>query len=128
MSFFALSSTHTTVNGNNKNIGFPTIVTNVGGGFKSDGTFKAPSDGVYVFNWTILCGKATGRYVNSYLKKNNDAQAGIVQVACTAQNAQSSSTAVLKLNANDVVRLAADGPTNGEVYGYAYSSFSGWAL
>ena len=129
MSFYAVSTTTINNIGTKKKIGYQSILTNVGGAYKDDGTFKAPSDGVYVFNWTILCAKsATDSWVNVYLMKNDAKQGVTVQTHCKEQNAQSSSTAVLVLQANDKVHLAADASTKGHIYGHAHSSFSGWKL
>ncbi|CAC5403856.1 unnamed protein product [Mytilus coruscus] len=108
---------------------YKTVVTNLGNGYDtSNGIFTAPSNGVYIFSWTVLChhGKNFYTYIslNENLIARNYASAGGV-----ADHASGSQNVILEIKKNDKVSVRIQaGQTGQYMYGDSWSTFSGYKL
>ncbi|XP_052078285.1 complement C1q-like protein 2 [Mytilus californianus] len=108
---------------------YNTVITNLGNGYDSStGIFKAPSNCVYIFSWTVLCqhGKSFRTYLalNGHLIARNFAGARNV-----ADHASGSQNVVIEVKKDDeiFVRIQ-DGYTGQFMYADSWSTFSGYKL
>ncbi|XP_052707732.1 complement C1q tumor necrosis factor-related protein 3-like isoform X1 [Crassostrea angulata] len=103
-------------------IPFTTVKTNYGNAFNNGNyRFTAPSNGVYVFSWSIAT--HSSYYGHAKLMKNGSTYH---QVHCSSGYQQCGATVTIILNKHDQVWLASD---SSSTYVLAtYSSFSGWKL
>ena len=106
---------------------FDTIVTNIGSAYNATtGIFMAPSDGIFVFAWTILT--YPGKYYNTELVV--DGSAKLYNAANTnGGNSYESSgcTGVLQLKAGQRVWIRKNG-IYGNFLHAPWTSFSGWQI
>ncbi|CAC5390521.1 C1QL [Mytilus coruscus] len=108
---------------------YNTVVANLGNGYdSSNGIFTAPSNGVYIFSWTVLChhGKSFFTYLilnGSTIAKNYASAGGVADHASGSQNV------ILEIKKNDKVFIRIqDGTTGQYMYGDSWSTFSGYKL
>lgn len=112
---------------------FDNVKTNIGSVYnKYSGMFTAPSDGVYVFTWTILSGPQS--YTNAQIVVNSQAFTNLVtQSEDTGVLHSSTGVIVVSLNSGDLVyiRTHPEALSFGTVIShnlYGQPSFSGWKL
>jgi hypothetical protein len=109
---------------------FPAVTLNNGNGYNSsDGTFTCPVGGVYVFTWTTMV--TPGQYLRTDLVVNDVIQGLGYADAYFLSNATDSGTSVVvtQLERGDVVRVRVSYPPGtGELFGWHYSTFSGWRV
>ncbi|XP_045168531.2 caprin-2-like isoform X1 [Mercenaria mercenaria] len=123
--FTARLSAHLTKLGHNQPIIFDNIVTNVGQAYSgTTGVFTVPKEGVYYFIATVM--SFSGQHVETEIVKNGES---MVKMYCNGKShEQGTSGVVLYLNAADEVWVR-HLKTNGEhVYGYNWSTFSGFQI
>ncbi|KAK3800489.1 hypothetical protein RRG08_051770 [Elysia crispata] len=109
----------------NTDVLFDKVVTNLGGGFSEDtGRFTAPADGTYVFSLTIA---AQGRRRAAVELSLNGRMVITVWAESLPYWATSSGTAILNLRTGDKVWLVLL-QRAAYLYGYMYSTFSGYCL
>nr|XP_034331960.1 complement C1q tumor necrosis factor-related protein 3-like [Crassostrea gigas] len=121
VAFTAVTSSSTTYS-SGTTIPFTTVKSNYGHAYNSGNyRFTAPSNGVYVFSWSIAT--HTSYYGHTKLMKNGSTYH---QSHCSSGYQQCGATVTIILNKHDQVWLASD---SSSLYVYAtYSSFSGWKL
>ncbi|CAG2194978.1 unnamed protein product [Mytilus edulis] len=110
-------------------VAYNTVITNLGNGFdKSTGIFTAPSNGVYIFSWTVLT--HAGKYFYTYLSLNgNLITRNYAGAKGVADHISSSQNAVLELKRDDKVFVKVqDGYTGQYMFNNDWSSFSGYKL
>ena len=111
---------------------FDNVVTNVGGNYnRHSGIFTSPSQGVYVFSWTLYC--ETGGYFYSEVVVNSNP---VGALRCSAEGASNirhvTGVVVVEVNQGDIVYIRTH-PSNSNV-GMVFSSstfrssFTGWRL
>ena len=132
VAFHAYMSHHEENVGHHQTIIFDQVVTNVGGNYNHHtGVFTSPSQGVYVFSWTLYC--QTEGYFNSQLVANSNVVGALF---CTAQGAGNirhiTGVVVVEVNQGDAIFIRTH-PTyivEGKVYSTitSRSSFTGWKL
>ncbi|XP_063411048.1 cerebellin-2-like [Mytilus trossulus] len=108
---------------------YNTVVTNVGNRYdKSTGIFTPPSDGVYIFSWTVLA--HNGKHFLTCLSLNGKQIAKNYTGAHTVGNHISSSqNAVLEIEKDDKVFVKVlEGYTGQYMLGDSWSTFSGYKL
>jgi len=123
--FVAFSATlrgSLTASQNNQKVIFGKVITNYGNGYK-DGVFTSPTNGLYVFDWTILTikGRIGGTYLavnGKFVKYDGWAQGG-------STYASASTSAVLELKKGDKVWIYT---SKGYFIHDGHSSFQGWLL
>ena len=108
-------------------LAFSDVITNTGEAYDSStGKFTAPTNGHFVFSWTMVCTTVHG--VDTILMLNGQNK-GVAQADCRQQNGSGSNTVVLKLSQGDVVHLEAGGIWGSrQVWGDTFSTFSGWRI
>ncbi|CAC5358719.1 unnamed protein product [Mytilus coruscus] len=108
---------------------YSTVMTNLGNGYdKSTGIFTAPSNGVYIFSWTVLTHNR--KYFVTYLALNGNViiknYTGATNVA---DHISSSQNAVLEIKKDDKVFVKVlEGNIGQYMIGNHYSSSSGYKL
>lgn len=132
VAFYAYMSHNEEYIGHHQTIIFDQVVTDVGGNYNHHtGVFTSPSQGVYVFSWTLYC-QAEG-YFNSQLVANSNAFGAVF---CSGEGAtnlrHTTGVVVAYINQGDAVFVRTH-PTygvKGNVYSSitAVSSFTGWKL
>ncbi|XP_052080686.1 LOW QUALITY PROTEIN: cerebellin-4-like [Mytilus californianus] len=108
---------------------YNTIITNLGNGYdKFTWIFTAPSNGVYIFSWTVLT--HTGKYFFTYLTLNGKLIArNYTGARSVAEHISSSQNVVLEIKKDDKVFVKVqDGYTGQFMFGDSWSSFSGYKL
>ncbi|XP_076088722.1 complement C1q tumor necrosis factor-related protein 3-like [Mytilus galloprovincialis] len=108
---------------------YHTVVTNIGNGYdKSTGIFTAPSNGIYIFSWTVLT--HNHKYFVTYLALNgNVIIKNYTGANSVADHISSSQNAVLEIKKDDKVFVKVlEGYTGQYMIGNHYSSFSGYKL
>ncbi|OWF56505.1 uncharacterized protein LOC110446775 [Mizuhopecten yessoensis] len=110
--------------GSHQTIPFDNVVTNVGNGYsKMNGIFSAPVDGIYSFTAIVRS------YMNSeahlIITKNGER---IGNVYKGDQDRTATCTAVLVLNAGDHVYVQNTNASVTDLFGFDYSSFSGFLI
>ena len=108
---------------------FDKVITNVGGAYSNTtGTFTCPTDGVYVFIWTLMTmdGKmcAANLYVNGN-RRSLQARANIQSVS-SHSTVQGTMSGTFRLSAGD--RVWVQTTSCNYFYGNPYNAFSGWKL
>lgn len=110
---------------------FDTVITNEGGGYNPNlGAFTAPTQGVYVFTWTVTCSE--NGYIISEIVANTQAVGRTFADSADHADMNSPTGIVVKaLNAGDnvyvrTVSIASRG--NIISYEWARTTFSGWKL
>ena len=118
--------------GHHQTFVFDHVVTNVGGNYnRHSGIFTSPSQGVYVFSWTLYC--ETGGYFYSEVVVNSG-PVGALRCSAEGVNYLSHVTGVVlvEINQGDIVyiRTHPSDSNIGGVYSSSdyHSSFTGWKL
>lgn len=107
---------------------YDTVITNIGNGFDpKTGEFTVPSDGLYVFHWTVLThpGKVydTELVVNGVAKRRNAADAG------GGKSFNSGSSMVtLPLQKGDKVWIRKYSTLGNKLHGNYWPGFSGFKI
>ena len=132
MAFYAYMSQSEPTIGHHQTFVFDHVVTNVGGNYnRHSGIFTSPSQGVYVFSWTLYC--KNGGFFYSEVVVNSDPVGAIF---CSAEGATNmrhvTGVVVVEINQGDIVYIRSH-PTiliEGSVYSSSIirSSFTGWKL
>ncbi|CAC5422860.1 C1QL [Mytilus coruscus] len=107
---------------------YNTAVTNLGNGYdNSTGIFTAPSNGVYIFSWTVLA--MQGNYFHSYLDLNGNLIARNFADAGIGDHISGSQNVVLEMKKDDKVSVRIHATHRGQyMYGDSWSAFSGYKL
>jgi hypothetical protein len=123
VAFTAVTSS-TTNYGSGRTIAFNKMLLNHGNAFStSNYRFTAPSEGLYVFSWSLALVKGSSN--NGYVHLIKDGSA-YLSTHCTATYQQCGNTAAMWLGKNNRVWIQT---WSSRVYVYAtYSSFSGWKV
>ena len=118
--------------GHHQTFVFDHVVTNVGGNYnRHSGIFTSPSQGVYVFSWTLFC-ESGGYFYSAVVVNSNPVGA----VRCGAEGASTirhvTGVVVVEVNQADIVSIRTHPLTvnNGGVFSSSifHSSFTGWKL
>ena len=118
--------------GHHQTFVFDHVVTNVGGNYnRHSGIFTSPSQGVYVFSWTLYC--VAGGYFYSEVVVNSNP---VGALRCGADGSSSdrhiTGVVVVEINRGDIVYIRTHpiNSNNGGVYSISTyrSSFTGWKL
>ena len=126
-----MSNSETSV-GRHQTFVFDHVVTNVGGNYnRYSGIFTSPSQGVYVFSWTLYCNYEG--YFYSEVVVNSDPVGAIF---CSAEGATNmrhvTGVVVVEINQGDIVYIRTHPSYSniGGVYSSSdyRSSFTGWRL
>ncbi|CAC5403859.1 unnamed protein product [Mytilus coruscus] len=108
---------------------FNTVITNLGNGYdSSNGIFTAPSNGVYIFSWTVLClhGK---EFYNQLILNENIIAKNYASSVKVADHASGSQNVILEIKKDDRVFIRIqEGRTGQYMYGDGWSTFSGYKL
>ncbi|KAH3791914.1 cerebellin-3-like [Dreissena polymorpha] len=127
VAFSAMKSASQGHLGVNQNIIFEQVLTNEGGGYHPNhGVFIAPQSGVYVMSSAIMT-SANGRF-HAAIVHNGNMVAHIYGHGDSGLYDQGSQTIVIKLNAEDEVAVQNFDFPDITIFGYLYSSFSGYLL
>ena len=129
MAFYAYMSQSETILGHHQTLVFDHVVTNVGGNYNPySGMFTSPSQGGYVFSWTLYCSAGGNFY--SQVVVNSDLVGALY---CGAQGSRDikhvTGVVVVEINQGDIVYIRSH-PTisnDGGVYSSSTirSSFTG---
>ena len=118
--------------GHHQTFVFDQVVTNVGGNYnRHSGIFTSPSQGVYVFSWTLFC-QTSGYFYSEVVVNSNP----IGALRCSAEGATNmrhvTGVVVVEVNQGDIVYIRThptSSTTGGVLSSYVYrSSFTGWKL
>ncbi|CAC5422858.1 C1QL [Mytilus coruscus] len=104
-------------------------VTNLGNGYDtSTGIFTAPSNGVYIFSWTVLCERS--KHFFTYLALNGNLIArNFAGARNVTEYSSGSQNVVLEIKKDDKVSVRImDGYTGLYMHGESWSTFSGYKL
>ena len=129
VAFTASRSSSTVVN--KQKLIFDKVITNVGGAYSNTtGVFSCPSDGLFVFSWTLMAykGLLCGAYLNKKGRRQNSLQAwaDLHEVSTTSES-QSTMTGAFLLSKGDQIWIET-GDYCSSFYGTPRNVFSGWQL
>ncbi|KAJ8302276.1 hypothetical protein KUTeg_021263 [Tegillarca granosa] len=126
VAFTALKSASTSSDGV---IRFENVLLNEGNGYNSaTGEFTAPTDGVYVFSWTILTKETEAIAADLYLGSSRKARLFADARGGTTSNSMddsASNTIAIRLTRGQKVSIRVDSVWDNFVDGNNWSSFSG---
>lgn len=124
--YAAVGSHHIEHAGANQPIVFDDVITNLGNAYnKFAGDFRAPVEGTYVFSVTLM---AYGAHTTHYrITQNGQGKGNIYLRGQDGAYTTSAMTAVLELKQGDNVTIQ-NVDADEYLYGYAYSTFSGFLL
>ncbi|XP_071124032.1 cerebellin-1-like [Mytilus edulis] len=108
---------------------YNTVITNLGNGYdKSTGIFTAPSNGVYIFSWTVLT--PHGKFFFTYLALNGNLIArNFAGARKEADSASGSQNVVIEVKKDDKIYVTIqEGYTGQYLFGNSWSTFSGYKL
>lgn len=113
--------------GTNQNILFEKVSLNLGNGYHPQhGIFIVPRSGIYVISAATLHDPQQGIYFNGAIEHQGNAIAYLFGDANEWE--QSSQTVLIQANAGDEIWVRNTGPTNENIHGGAFSTFSGYLL
>ncbi|XP_076088422.1 complement C1q-like protein 4 [Mytilus galloprovincialis] len=108
---------------------FNSAITNLGNGYNSyTGIFTAPSNGVYVFSWTIL-GQQWKKFYTDLTLNGNVVARNYVSAVNVQDHPSGSQNVVLEIKKDDKVLVRVQAGHKGQyMYADGWSSFSGYKL
>lgn len=108
---------------------FNSAITNLGNGYNSyTGIFTAPSNGVYVFSWTIL-GQQWKKFYTELTLNGNVVARNYVSAVNVQDHPSGSQNVVLEIKKDDKVLVRVQAGHKGQyMYADGWSSFSGYKL
>lgn len=112
-----------------QHIPFPTELLNLGGGYhKLHGTFICSLSGVYVFSTSILSYRNPHPDIQASVMKNGQVLARVYGHGDNGIYDQGSVTVTVQLQEGDEVWVELHNPADSSIYGYRYTSFTGFLL
>ncbi|XP_045185331.2 heavy metal-binding protein HIP-like [Mercenaria mercenaria] len=125
VAFSTSLTNHMTNLGNQQTIVFDHVFTNVANAYSPvTGVFTAPQNGTYFFTATIMC--HYGQYLETQFALNGQ---GLVHMYCNdSAFEQGTNSIVLSLKPGDKVWVRHMGNEGSNVYGYNWSTFSGFQI
>ncbi|XP_052083368.1 complement C1q tumor necrosis factor-related protein 3-like [Mytilus californianus] len=129
VAFMAKNAPHLKNIPGNHIIVYDTAITNVGNGYDtSTGIFTAPSNGIYIFSWTVLTQQ--GFNFLTYLAVNGNVIArNYVDAYQIRNNISGSQNAVINLKKYDKVSVRMrNGLWGNDMHGDGWSTFNGYKL
>ena len=113
--------------GTNQNIVFENVSLNLGNGYHPQhGVFIVPQSGIYVISATILHQNQVGINFNGAIVHQGTVVAKLVGAA--GEWEQSSHTLLIQAQAGDEIWVKNIGPSNENIHGDFFSTFSGYML
>ena len=127
VAFLATLTNHAQNLGENQNIAFDKVITDIGDAYNSHGgLFIAPVSGIYVFSTSIMSYRNTNSHF-AFKRNDNIVTRMYYDGASLGAYDTTSVTIILQLNKGDdvaVVNLDLDT----DIHGFYYSTFSGFLL
>ena len=118
--------------GHHQTFVFDRVVTNVGGNYnRHTGIFTSPSQGVYVFSWTLYC-ETGGHFYSEVVVNSGPVGALRCGAEGSSTNRHVTGVVLVEINQGDSVYIRTHPtlPNAGGVWSGSFyrSSFTGWKL
>ena len=111
----------------NTKVVYDKVITNIGSGYSPQtGIFTCPSDGEYVFTWSMMSGSSSSYNCNAYIYRNGARSLETYSYESSSGYEVASNTVVFHLSMGDKVWIQTSDCDYFQ--GYPYTAFSGWKL